>query len=147
MNVKASEDVKKLENIEKKAEILAWSGLALALLQSVCTALIAASGIRFAIGIGSLLSAIVTSTPAQDLHQDLIRLPMLAFALFGAGINFVVLWQVRRLRQRPASQWRIVPLSTKQRRMERLQFVLSALTVFFVIAELLAHRHLHGVYL
>jgi hypothetical protein len=137
----------KLERVETRVSKLAWPGLMFAVLQSICTALIAASGVRFAIGISSLISAIVTSTPAQDFHRDPIRLPMLAFALLGAGINLVVLWQVWRLRRRPASQWRISAISPKKKRMERLQLALSLLTILLVFAELLAHKHLHGVYL
>jgi hypothetical protein len=94
----AAEEAQKLERAETRASQLAWPSLLFAVLQSVCTALIAASGIRFAIGISSLISAIVTSTPVQDFHQDAIRLPMLGFALLGAAINLVVLWQVWRLR-------------------------------------------------
>ncbi len=146
MNSENSTKVHEMELVERRVSLLAWSGLVFAVLQSICTAFIAASGLRFAIGIASLISAIVTSTPAQAFHRDAIRLPMLIFALAGAGINFVVLWQVRRLRRRPASQWRIAPLSASKRRMEHLQFVLSVLTVLFVAAELLAHKHIHGVY-
>ncbi|GAC1423000.1 MAG: hypothetical protein NVS9B15_13760 [Acidobacteriaceae bacterium] len=72
---------------------------------------------------------------------------MLLLSLVAAGINLVVLWQVRRLRRRPASQWRMVPLSAHKRRMEHLQVALSILTILLVVAESLGHKHFHGVYL
>jgi hypothetical protein len=36
---------------------------------------------------------------------------------------------------------------SRKKRTEHLQFALSVLTILFVAAELLAHKHLHGVYL
>ena len=109
------EEIKTVEHLEDKTRVFAGSALAFAFLQSVCTALIAASGMRFALGFAALLSSVALSSPAQKLYSEVIRLPMLAVALAGAGINLLVLWQVRRLRRRPASSWRIKPLSARKR--------------------------------
>ena len=114
MKQEAVDELEKAERLEVRSNAFAWSALAFAFLQSVCTAVIAASGMRFAIGLASFITSIATSAPAQGLHSDLIRLPMLIFALAGAGINLGVLWQVRRLRRRPSAQWRLRPLSPQQ---------------------------------
>ena len=139
-------EFQKINLIEKRGRVIAWSALGFAVLQSVCTAVIAASGMRFALGLAALITSIATSAPSQDLHSDKIRLPMLIFAFVGALINLGVLWQVRHLRSRPASQWRITPLTPRKRRMERLQLALSLLTLLLVVAELLSHNRIHGSY-
>jgi hypothetical protein len=146
MKQEAVDDLQKAERLETRSGAFAWSALAFAFLQSVCTAVIAASGMRFALGLAGLITSIATSAPAQDLHRDTIRLPMLIFALAGAGINLAVLWQVRRLRRRPSSQWRLHPLSPHKKRMERWQFAISLVTVLLVGAEVIAHKAIHGYF-
>ena len=82
------DELQKAERLEARSNAFAWSALTSPFLQSVCTAVIAASGMRFAIGLATFITSfIATSAPAQGLHRDLIRLPMLIFALAGAGIN------------------------------------------------------------
>ena len=139
-----AEELQRAERLETRTNTFAWSSLIFAFLQSTCTAVIAASGMRFAIGLGALLTSIATSIPARDLHRSAIRLPMLVFALAGACINLGVLWQVRRLRKRPSAQWRFRPLSAHKRRMERWQLVMSLLTLLLVAAEVAAHIYFHG---
>jgi cytochrome b subunit of formate dehydrogenase len=141
-----SEQVK-TERLEKRSVYLVWTGFAFALLQSVCSFAMAASGLQFAFGLGSLLLAVITSAPVQDFHQDAIRLPMLIFSVMGSCINLALLWQVRRLRARPAAQWRVQPLSRHKKRMETAQFSLSIVTLALVAGEIIAHHHIHGVYL
>jgi hypothetical protein len=63
--------------------------------------------------------------------------------VLGLLINPYVVWRIRSLRNRPASQWRTQAVSAKQRRSEAVQIVLSFLTVALVVAESLAHHHLH----
>jgi hypothetical protein len=146
MKQELTDELQEAERLERRSGAFAWSALAFAFLQSVCTAVIAASGMRFAIGLGALITSIATSTPAQDLHRDAIRLPMLIFSLAGAAVNLGVLWQVRRLRRRPSAQWRIHPLSPHKKRMEQWQFVISIVTLLLVVAELIAHKAIHGFY-
>jgi hypothetical protein len=146
MEQESIDELQKAERLEARTNAFAWSALAFAFLQSVCTAVIAASGMRFAIGLAALITSIATSAPAQDLHRDVIRLPMLIFALAGAGVNLGVLWQVRRLRHRPSAQWRVRPLSPHKKRMEQWQLVISVLTVLLVVAELIAHKAIHGFF-
>lgn len=71
---------------------------------------------------------------------------MVLLALIGSLLNLVVLMQLRRLRNRPASQWRQTPLSPRKIRMERWQMVLSIVTLVLIGVEeyihLLWHHHL-----
>jgi hypothetical protein len=114
------------------------------LLQSACTAVMAISGLRLLIGLGSLAAASFIPGFIFSIHTDKTRLPMMAVAVLGSVLNLYVVWRIRSLRARPASQWRAQPVTAKQRRSETIQIVLSILTLFLVVAEILAHHVLHG---
>src|SRR6266568_751170 len=90
-------------------KLLNWSGIVFAILQSACTAVIAISGVRVAIGLSALAAAAGIHAPAHGFHQDAIRIPMMLVALFGSLINLFVIWKIRSLRSKPASQWRQQP--------------------------------------
>ena len=126
-----------------KARWVNWSSFVFALVQSLCTAVLAISGIRVLIGVGALAAAAGTNASAQGWHQDAIRIPMLAIAMGGALVNLYVLWRLRSLRKRPSSQWRVQPLTSKERRSEQLQFVLAIVTLLLVALEWWAHSRLH----
>ncbi len=127
------------------AKLINWSSIVFALLQSVCSAVIAISSLRVAIGLGALAAAGVDA-PGRGFHQDAIRIPMMAFALAGSLLNLFVLWRVRNLRNRPAAQWRRQPLSAKKKYSERLQYALSILTLILLAAEWFTHRLIHRVH-
>jgi len=131
---------------DARARLLTWSALLFALLQSFCSAVIAISGIRVAIGLTALAAAAGVDTPARGFHADAIRIPMMAFAVVGAFLNLYLLWNVRRLRNRPSAQWRRVPLTPKKKASERLQLVLSILTLALLAAEWLTHPLIHRVH-
>ena len=114
------------------------------LLQSACTAVIALSGLRLLIGVGSLAAASLIPGFIFSIHTDKIRIPMMAIAVLGSVLNLYVVWRIRSLRARPTSQWRAQPVTAKQRRSETIQIVLSILTLLLVVAEALAHHVLHG---
>jgi cytochrome b subunit of formate dehydrogenase len=124
---------------------ISWASLAFAALQSVCTALIALSGIRFAIGLGSLILAAGVTGWLSKFHADKIRIPMMLFALFGACLNLFVLWHARRLRERPSAQWRRQPTSPRKKRGERIQVALAVLTLVLLVVEESIHIKLHGL--
>jgi hypothetical protein len=119
--------------------VIAWSSFFFALLQSVCTFFAALDGLRLAIGIGSLAVSAGVGTAMDRFHQDWIRVPMMGLALVGSLLNLVILAQVRRLRNRPASQWRRIPLSPHKIRMERVQIVLSIATLVLIGLEEYLH--------
>lgn len=124
-------------------KLLTWSTFLFALLQSICTAVLAISGVRVAIGLTALVAAAGVDTPARGFHSDKIRIPMMLFALAGALVNLYLLWNARRLRNRPAAQWRRVPLTSKKRASERWQLILSVTTLALLAAEWLTHPLLH----
>ena len=123
--------------------LLNWSGLFLAFIQSVCSAFIALHGVRFLVGIGAVVLASSTWALAERLHVNAIRLPMMLIALVAAVVNLVALWQVRRLRNRPAAAWREQPRTPSKKRSETLQLVLSLLTLVLLVAEWAAHFKLN----
>jgi hypothetical protein len=117
--------------------------LIVALLQSLCTAVLTISGIRVAIGLSALAAAGGVYAPAREFHQDAIRIPMLTLAAAGALVNLAVLAWIWHLRSRPSAQWRLRELSLKQRRSERLQVVLAILTLVLVGLEVWTHSIVH----
>jgi hypothetical protein len=115
-----------------------WIGggsLLFAVLQSVCTFFAAMSGLRVGIGISSLVLAAGTAKMIDAFHGSWLRVPMISLAVIGSVLNLVVLWQIRRLRKNPAAQWRVRPVSKGRMRMERVQLVLSIVTLVLVFLE------------
>ncbi len=117
-----------------------WSALLFAVLQSVCSAFIALGSARLLIGIGAFAAASSVLKLADRMHIPAIRIPMMLLSLAGSLLNLLVLWQVWRLRRRPAAAWRQQPLSKQKKMSEWFQFILSILTLFLLAAELVAHR-------
>ena len=114
---------------------IAWTSLAFVVLQSVCTFFAAMNGLRVGIGISSLVLASSTSAIIDRFHSSWLRVPMIVLAVAGSVINLVVLWQIRRLRKLPAAQWRQKPQIPRMLRSERMQLVLSIVTLILVILE------------
>ncbi len=145
--INQSPDRSRLESAESTGDVLPvntklinWSAFLFAVLQSVCSAFIALNGVRLLIGVGAFAAASGALKLADRMHIDAIRIPMMLLALGGSVLNLVVLWQVWRLRRRPASAWRQQPVSKKKIASEWLQFTLSVLTLLLLAAEFFAHR-------
>jgi hypothetical protein len=128
-----------------RTKLITWSSFFFALLQSVCTAVVAISGIRVAIGLSALAAAAGIQAPATGFHSDAIRIPMMALALLGSLLNLYLLWNARRLRNRPSAQWRRVPLAARKKASERLQLILSLVTLLLLAAEWITHILIHRV--
>ncbi|HEY2001345.1 MAG TPA: hypothetical protein VGG80_03445 [Acidobacteriaceae bacterium] len=123
---------------------IAWSSLLFALLQSICTFFAAANGLRFVVGVGSLVLSASAGAMVDRFHADALRIPMVSLALIGSLLNLAILGQLRRLRRRPASLWRQHPPSARKLRMEGLQMVLSVATLALLAVEELLHYHYNG---
>jgi hypothetical protein len=132
-----------METVAMNTRWISWSSFVFALLQSLCTAVFAISGVRVLIGLGALAAAAGTDAPATGWHQDAIRIPMMLLALAGTFMNLYVLWRVRRLRNRPAAQWRVQPPTAKELRSERWQFFLAVVTLVLLAAEWWTHSLYH----
>ena len=133
-----------LKKQRRDSWLLGLTSFIFILLQSACTAVMAISGLRLLIGLGSLAAASFIPGFILSIHADKIRIPMMAIAVLGSVLNLYVVWRIRSLRARPASQWRAQPVTARQRRSETIQIVLSILTLLLVVAEILAHHVLHG---
>lgn len=114
------------------------AGVVMALLQSLCTAILTINSVRLGIGLAALAASSI-ATPILSFHRDAIRIPMLMLAVVGAVVNLLVMAWIRYLRARPESQWRRQEITKKQRRSERLQVVLAILTLLLVGLEIWAH--------
>jgi hypothetical protein len=123
---------------------IAWSSFLFALLQSICTFFAAANGLRFVVGLSSLVLSASAGAMLDRFHADALRVPMVGLAVAGSLLNLAILAQIRRLRRRGASQWRQHPLSPRKLRAERLQIVLSIATLVLVAVEEILHRHYSG---
>lgn len=118
--------------------MVSGASMAMALLQSLCTAILTINGIRVGIGVAALAAGSIAA-PLLSFHRDAIRIPMLSIAVVGAVVNLAVLAWVRHLRARPESQWRKQPISKKQLWSERLQIALSIATLVLVGLEIFTH--------
>jgi hypothetical protein len=126
------------------SKLINWSALFFAVLQSACSAFIALNGVRLLVGVGAFAAASGALKLADRMHLDAIRIPMMLLALAGSLLNLVVLWQVWRLRRRPASAWRQTAIPKRKLASEWLQFTLSIVTLVLLAAEFVAHRILHA---
>jgi hypothetical protein len=114
-----------------------------AILQSICSAVVALSAVRVAIGLSALAVVSGTYAPARGFHQDSIRIPMLILAGLGALVNLAVLIRVWRLRARTSARWRRRAISAKERRSEGVQFILAVVTLLAITAEVITHSMIH----
>ena len=105
----------------------------------------AISGVRLLIGLSALGAAAGLHRPAWGFHRDAIRIPMMIVAILGSIINLYVIWRVRSLRARPSSQWRMAPVTARQKRSETLQILLAIVTLMLVAAEYATHLIVHGI--
>jgi hypothetical protein len=121
---------------------LGWSALLFAFLQSICTFLMAMAGVRLIIGVGSLALSAEATAFIDRLHTNWIRIPMVLLALIGTLLNLVAILQIRRLRKRPSSQWRQVPIEPQKFRMEQWQLALGIATIVLLAIEEAFHLKL-----
>ena len=114
------------------------TAMVMALLQSLCTAILTINGIRVGIGVAALAASSIAA-PLLSFHRDAIRIPMLSIAVIGAVVNLAVLAWIWHLRARPESQWRKQPITKKQRWSERLQVVMAIATLVLAGLEIYTH--------
>ncbi len=138
-------DPREDELVGRRSWLLGLTSCVFILLQSACTAVMAVSGVRVAIGIGALAAAAGLHRPASGFHADAIRIPMMILAVLGSVVNLYVVWRIRSLRARPSSQWRTRPATLSQKRGELFQIGLAVLTLLLVVAEWATHRVVHGL--
>ncbi len=133
------------DSASRRTWLVSLTSLIFIVLQSACTAVIAVSGVRVAIGLSALAASFGIHAPARGFHQDAIRIPMMLAASIGSLVNLYVIWRIRSLRARPSSQWRVQPATVKQKRSELLQIVLAIVTLALVASEWIYHPMIHRV--
>jgi hypothetical protein len=122
----------------KGLEVVTGASVLLAVLQSLCTAIVTVNGIRVLIGVGALAASSIAA-PLLEFHRDAIRIPMLALAVVGSLVNLAVLAWIRHLRAKPEAKWRQREILPEQKRSERLQVAMALITLALVGVELWAH--------
>lgn len=122
--------------------LIGWASLALAAVQAICAAAVALSGVRVLLGMTSLLAAGAMG-PAQGFHRDALRIPILWIAGILAALNLLLLWNENRIRRNPSAQWRIQPLTSRERRRRWIQLSTSVATLVLILAEVVTHPWFH----
>lgn len=126
----------------KGLELVTGTSVVLAVLQSLCTAIVTLNSVRVLIGLSALAASSIAA-PLLEFHQDAIRIPMLILAVVGSVVNLAVLAWIWHLRSRPEAKWRQNEIEPKQRRSERLQVALALITLALVGVEMWAHVVVH----
>jgi hypothetical protein len=132
------------KHAEGRSLAVGLTSLFFILLQSACTAFFAISGLRLFIGVGALAAAAPGLNFLAALHVAALRIAMEILAIAGSLVNLIAVRRIRRLRARPASQWRMKPATPKQLRSESWQIGLAVLTLLLVALEWGFHIWLHG---
>lgn len=136
-------DTRQRNDAKGKSWTIGLTSLFFILLQSACAALMALSGLRLVIGLGSLAAATAGINLLASIHGTAIRIPMEMVAVAGSVINLYAIWRVRSLRSRPSSQWRVAPVTTEKKRAESIQIAIAFVTLLLVVIEWAVHIHLH----
>src|SRR5258707_15049542 len=83
------------EPVTRRTWLVSMTSLIFIVLQSACTAVIAISGLRVAIGLSALAEATIgIHAPAGGYHRDGIRIPMMIAATIGSLINLYLIWRI-----------------------------------------------------
>jgi len=122
--------------------LIGWASLALAAVQAICVAAVALSCVRVLLGMTSLLAA-GAAGPAQGFHRNALRLPVLWIAGILAVLNLLLLWNEDRIRRSPSAQWRLQPLTSRQRRSRWMQLGTSVASLVLILAEVVSHPWFH----
>jgi hypothetical protein len=122
--------------------LIGWASLALAAVQAICVAAVALSGVRVLLGMTTLLAAGAVG-PAQGFHRNALRLPILWIAGLLAALNLLLLWNEDRIRRSPSAQWRLQPLTSRQRRSRWMQLGTSVASLVLILAEVVSHPWFH----
>lgn len=70
-------------------------------------------------------------------------MPILLASGLIALLNLLLLWNENRIRQNPSAQWRLQPLTAKQRRQRWMQPVTSIGALLLILAEVVTHPWFH----
>lgn len=122
---------------------LRWLPFGATSLQVVpCAFLLGLSGYRTVIGGLAVFSAAIAG-PFELFHQNKVRIPFFVIAGGLSLLNLYLYAYAKRRRELPASQWRRQPLSTSERRIQKVQLYTSILTLVMIAGDIISHK-MHG---
>ena len=110
-----------------------------AVVQGACVFLMLGNSLKVLLGIGGVTAA----ARSTFLHSDPVRIPLMICAAVCATITLYVIWNGWRLRNRPEAQWRVRPLTRRERWNIGIALGTSILSLSLVIGEFYAHGILH----
>lgn len=123
----------------KTRAVVVWSSFFFATLQSICTGFAMLGALHLVLGVGSLAALTQFASRLDVFHANSVRLPMLSLALAGSILSLIAVERVRRLRNRPASQWRRRALTAREQLLERTQVFVAVTTLVLIAAEETIH--------
>src|SRR5258708_38196562 len=86
----------------KRTWLVSMTSLIFIVLQSACTAVIAISGVRVAIGLSALAEATIgIHAPAGGFYRGVVLIPLIVGATLGSPVNPYVIWRFLTLRAPP----------------------------------------------
>lgn len=115
--------------------IVAATSFMFAILQSVCTFFFALGAVRVMFGATALIAASQVGVIWDRFHADSIRWPMMLLSITGLLISWASLRRIKRLRENPSSQWRRMPLPSRQAKLERWQAASQLATLALLVFE------------
>ena len=117
---------------------MSGTAMVMALLQSLCTAILTINGIRVGIGVAALAASSIAA-PLLSFHRDAIRIPMLSICRDWRGGQPARTGVGLALARAARVQWRRQPITKKQRWSERLQVSMAVATLVLVGLEIYTH--------
>lgn len=118
---------------------LSFAALTSAAIQGICVFVIAMNSVKLALGITSA----ATAGGASLIHSDAVRLALRYLSATLATATLYVIWNGWRLRNRRESQWRRVPLTSREKWAIAFGLLSAVASWFLIIAEVYAHQRIH----
>ena len=113
------------------------------LFQTGCFIIVLIHRVAVPLGLITLVAANQVQAQASPLHENPVRLPLLALATLGAIFNLYVVWNGQRQRRKPEAQWRIKPLRWWGKLKIGWVVLVSVLTLIMVVGELITHPYVY----
>jgi class 3 adenylate cyclase len=122
--------------------VFSLGAVLVAVLGAPCAAISLVGPLAILLGLGSVFASL-SSQVLSVLDTDPIRIPLLSLATLGAFANLYTVWHGHRLRLKAAAEDRFVPLTRTERHRALAVLAMAAVTLVFVVFELVAHIYLH----
>lgn len=118
---------------------LSIAALTGAAIQGLCTFAVAINAVKLVLG----FTSVATAGGSSLIHSDPIRLTLRYVSVALATATLYVIWNGWRLRNRGASQWRRIPLTSREKWTIAFGLLSALASWLLVIAEVFAHQRMH----